>query len=32
MRTLSAGESTGFFVERIIDRGDLERATVTLPS
>jgi mRNA-degrading endonuclease RelE of RelBE toxin-antitoxin system len=32
MRTLGAAEPTGFLVERIIDRGDLERATATLPS
>jgi mRNA-degrading endonuclease RelE of RelBE toxin-antitoxin system len=27
-----AGEQAGFLVERVIDRGDLERATATLPS
>jgi len=32
LRTLPSGEHTGFLVERIIDRGDLERATATLPS
>lgn len=32
LRTLRAGEQTGFLVERIVDRGDLERATSTLPS
>jgi len=32
LQTLRAGEQAGFLVERIIDRGDLERATATLPS
>jgi len=32
LQTLRAGEQTGFLVERIIDRGDLERAADTLPS
>ncbi len=32
LRTLRARESAGFLVERVIDRGDLERATATLPS
>jgi mRNA-degrading endonuclease RelE of RelBE toxin-antitoxin system len=31
LRALDAHEPTGFLVERIIGRGDLERATVTLP-
>jgi hypothetical protein len=31
-QTLRAGEQAGFLVERVIDRGDLERATATLPS
>lgn len=29
---LSASESAGFLVERIVDRRDLERAAATLPS
>lgn len=32
LRTLHVGGEIGFLVERIIDRGDLERATATLPS
>jgi mRNA-degrading endonuclease RelE of RelBE toxin-antitoxin system len=32
LQTLRAGEQAGFLVERVIDRGDLERATATLPS
>ncbi len=32
LRTLRSGEDAGFLVERVIDRGDLERATPTLPS
>ena len=32
LRTLRTEGPTGFLVERIIDRGDLERATATLPS
>lgn len=31
LQTLQANEQTGFLVERIIERGDLERATATLP-
>jgi hypothetical protein len=31
LRTLHAVEQAGFLVERVIDRGDLERATATLP-
>lgn len=30
LRTLRAAEQTGFLVERVIDRGDLERPTSTL--
>jgi mRNA-degrading endonuclease RelE of RelBE toxin-antitoxin system len=32
LRMLRASEQAGFLVERIVDRGDLERATATLPS
>jgi mRNA-degrading endonuclease RelE of RelBE toxin-antitoxin system len=32
LRALSAKEKAGFLVERIIDRGDLERAASTLPN
>jgi hypothetical protein len=32
LRTLRTDEQVGFLVERVIDRGDLERATATLPS
>jgi mRNA-degrading endonuclease RelE of RelBE toxin-antitoxin system len=32
LRTLRASKQAGFLVERIIDRGNLERATATLPS
>jgi mRNA-degrading endonuclease RelE of RelBE toxin-antitoxin system len=32
LRTLRTGEQVGFLVERVIDRGDLERATASLPS
>ncbi len=31
LRALKAQEHVGFLVERIIDRGDLERAVATLP-
>jgi mRNA-degrading endonuclease RelE of RelBE toxin-antitoxin system len=30
LRTLGAQEQAGFLVERVIDRGDLERAALTL--
>ncbi|HZL48588.1 MAG TPA: type II toxin-antitoxin system RelE/ParE family toxin [Solirubrobacteraceae bacterium] len=32
LRALSATEKAGFLVERVIDRGDLERAASTLPN
>jgi mRNA-degrading endonuclease RelE of RelBE toxin-antitoxin system len=32
LQALSAKERAGFLIERVIDRGDLERATSTLPS
>jgi mRNA-degrading endonuclease RelE of RelBE toxin-antitoxin system len=32
LRSLPANEKAGFLVERVIDRGDLERAASTLPS
>jgi mRNA-degrading endonuclease RelE of RelBE toxin-antitoxin system len=32
LQSLNAIEKNGFLVERVIDRGDLERATSTLPS
>jgi mRNA-degrading endonuclease RelE of RelBE toxin-antitoxin system len=32
LQALGAKEQAGFLVERIIDRGDLERAASTLPS
>jgi mRNA-degrading endonuclease RelE of RelBE toxin-antitoxin system len=32
LQGLSAKEKAGFLVERVIDRGDLERAASTLPS
>lgn len=32
LQTLGVSEKVGFLVERIIDRGDLERATATLPA
>jgi mRNA-degrading endonuclease RelE of RelBE toxin-antitoxin system len=32
LRALSAQEQAGFLVERVVDRGDLERAASTLPS
>jgi mRNA-degrading endonuclease RelE of RelBE toxin-antitoxin system len=31
LQTLRAGQASGFLVERVVDRGDLERATTTLP-
>lgn len=31
LRNLGANEQAGFLVERVIDRGDLERAASTLP-
>jgi mRNA-degrading endonuclease RelE of RelBE toxin-antitoxin system len=32
LQKLRASEPTGILIERIVDRGDLERATATLPS
>lgn len=32
LRTLAAREQAGFLVERVIDRGDLERVASTLPT
>jgi mRNA-degrading endonuclease RelE of RelBE toxin-antitoxin system len=32
LRTLGASDQAGFLVERVIDRGDLERAASTLPA
>src|SRR5438445_5612012 len=32
LRALSAPEQAGFLIERVVDRGDLERAASTLPS
>jgi hypothetical protein len=32
LRALHAPERAGFMVERIVDRGDLERAASTLPA
>jgi mRNA-degrading endonuclease RelE of RelBE toxin-antitoxin system len=31
LSVLGTGESAGFLVERVVDRGDLERAAATLP-
>lgn len=32
LATLDVERSSGFLVERVVDRGDLERATMTLPT
>lgn len=32
LATLGAEHASGFLVERVVDRGDLERATTTLPT